>query len=309
MPENQFDENGHSQNLYDAGRDFERARFQAFVHSIFHRWTRQPKTLLSLKEIKRRFDLGRENYLGMQSVDISKIMGSEGRHSDFNREFLPSNNKTRTRWIGINAAIRSGVSLPPVQLYKLDDVYFVRDGNHRISVFKYLQQDYIEADVTEIQSPIKLNKDTGSKDILVKQEYTNFLELTGLKDIIKREDEIELTELGGYDIMLEHIRFHQYAMEIDKHKKLAYKEASAGWYKNLFLPFSRLVQWHKLTNVFPGHTTGDIYTIIFSNRKFLLKEFIMPLNPQVAVKTFLQKYIFARKRDIRKMVERLKQCL
>jgi hypothetical protein len=297
----------HSQNLLDASHDFERARFKSFWNTLFHRWTKLPKTLLSLDEIKRRFDVGQENYLGLQNVPLEKVMGSEGRHTDFDRNFLPTNNKTRERWIGINAAIRSGVSLPPVQLYKIDDAYFVRDGNHRISVMKVLGLDYVEAEVTEIESPVKLNSATESKEILIKQEYSSFLELTGLRDHIHRRDEIELTELGGYDIILEHIRFHQYAMEIDKKRKLTYKEAALSWYRNLFLPFSRLVVWHKLKRYFPNHTTGDIYTIIFSNRKFLLREFILPLNPQAAVKTFLQKYVFARKREIDAMIDRLKQ--
>jgi len=307
IQQNNIEKQEYSQNLYDASQDFERARFKAFWNSIFHKWTQFPKTLLSLDEIKKRFDLGQENSLGLQTVDIKKVMGSEGRHADFDRDFLPRTNKTRERWIGINAAIRSGVALPPVQLYKLDDAYFVRDGNHRISVMKILGLDYVEAEVIEIESPIKLNKETESKDILVKQEYASFLELTGLRDIIHKKDEIELTEFGGYDIMLEHIRFHQYALEIDKKEKLAYKEAANSWYKNLFLPFSRLVVWHKLKSYFPGHTTGDIYTMFFSNRKFLLKEFIIPVNPQTAVKTFLKKYVFARKKEITGMIDRFKQ--
>lgn len=94
-----------------------------------------------------------QHYIGMQTVPLAAIRGSEGRARDFDLEFNPRQNGTRGRWIAIALAHLRGECLPPVSLIKVGDVYFVRDGHHRISVARALGQQYIEAEVTVFQVP------------------------------------------------------------------------------------------------------------------------------------------------------------
>lgn len=78
-------------------------------------------------------------------VPLDQIVGSEGRSDDFDADFNPLQTHTRERWIGIAAALRMGLGLPPVELVQAGDGYYVRDGHHRISVAKALGQLEIEA--------------------------------------------------------------------------------------------------------------------------------------------------------------------
>lgn len=88
---------------------------------------------------------------GLQIVPIKQIRGSEGRSDEFGPDFRPRGSQTRSRWISVARARRAGHSLPPVELVKVADSYYVRDGNHRISVAAALGQDTVEAHVTEWQ--------------------------------------------------------------------------------------------------------------------------------------------------------------
>ena len=153
-----FESTAHDQNRFDAERDFEKILFKSFFIKLLNRFKDSPATLLSLDDIRKRFHLQKESYYGLKAVEIDKIMGSEGRYSEFDHHFLPTSPKTRQKWININSAVRDNINLPPVQLYKVDDVFFVRDGNHRISVAKALGQKFIEAEVTEIETPVKIRK-------------------------------------------------------------------------------------------------------------------------------------------------------
>lgn len=81
------------------------------------------------------------------NVPIEKIVGSEGRAQDFDKQFRPLVNHIRDRWIGVAIAYRRGKALPPVELIQVGDEYYVRDGHHRISVAKLFGQATIEAKI------------------------------------------------------------------------------------------------------------------------------------------------------------------
>jgi hypothetical protein len=85
--------------------------------------------------------------VSLQNVNIAEIRGSEGRCQDFDAAFRPTHNRTEERWVNIATAIKLDVTLPPVELIQVGDVYYVRDGHHRISVAKSFGQIVIEAEV------------------------------------------------------------------------------------------------------------------------------------------------------------------
>jgi hypothetical protein len=84
---------------------------------------------------------------------LAKIVGSEGRTADFDSAFDPLRSHNRDRWIGIAAARRQGAILPPVELIQVGDTYYVRDGNHRVSVAKAAGQVEIEAQILYLLQP------------------------------------------------------------------------------------------------------------------------------------------------------------
>jgi hypothetical protein len=139
----------------EADRDFANARRKAFLRRVVAFLRREPRSdeLLSFERVRRELGTAGQAYLGMQSVPISKIVGSVGRHGDFDGAFLPSKGHLRERWQRINRMWRQGAGLPPVRLYKIGDAYFVSDGHHRVSVASYHGIGWIDARVTEFYGP------------------------------------------------------------------------------------------------------------------------------------------------------------
>ena len=163
-----------------ANEDFEWAVFKGFLRSVLSLITRRNNSLLSFDEVRARLPLKGQHSLGLRQVPIANIVGSMGRYNDFDRAFLPVQTRTKDRWVNISKAAYNDVSLPAIELYKIGEIYFVRDGNHRVSVARGRGQEFIDAFVTEIVVPVHLTADTRVDDLQLKQEYALFVEQTGL---------------------------------------------------------------------------------------------------------------------------------
>ena len=129
--------------------DFGRARRRAFFGGLKTRFVGGRDRLLSFDEVRRALGADNRFYLGRKVVEVSKIVGSVGRHGEFDRNFMPAKSSLSYKWKRIDRALRRGVELPAVSLYKLGDAYFVVDGNHRVSVSRYQGIEMIDAEVTE----------------------------------------------------------------------------------------------------------------------------------------------------------------
>jgi len=129
--------------------DFDRARRRAFFGSVAARLRRECGRLLAFDEIRERHLAHNSYRLGLRDVEVSKIVGSVGRHAAFDRGFMPTKASLAERWKRVDRAFHSELDLPAVRLYKIGDSYFVEDGNHRVSVARYQGVPTIEADVIE----------------------------------------------------------------------------------------------------------------------------------------------------------------
>jgi hypothetical protein len=127
----------------------------AFIHSRLHRlWaklTHRCFRLLDLDETLRASPVAASHYAGLKTVSIERIRGTQGKADEFDAEFNPTQERSRVRWMGIAMLKLLGRDLPPVDLVQVDDVYYVRDGHHRISVSRSMGQAFIEAEVTVIR--------------------------------------------------------------------------------------------------------------------------------------------------------------
>ena len=121
-----------------------KGKFSRIKNGIFnHR-----QWLYDLVSLKSCIALQGSFYSGIKVVDISSIVGTEGRVADFDINFYPASEKSRERWVGMALAYLSRIPLPPVELIQVADRYFVRDGHHRISVARSLGQTAMDAEVT-----------------------------------------------------------------------------------------------------------------------------------------------------------------
>jgi len=109
-------------------------------------------TLLSPKELRRSVPASGAMYRGMRTVEISSIVGSLGKHEQFDMNFMPLSGASSEKWKRIDRAFRFGQELPPVSLLELGGDYFVNDGNYRVSVARFHGVEWIDAEVTESKS-------------------------------------------------------------------------------------------------------------------------------------------------------------
>ena len=130
--------------------DFLRARRRAFFGRIVARIRGECNRLLSFDEVRKAHRALNQLCLGRRVVETSAIVGSVGRHQDFDRSFMPVKEGLKSKWERVDRAFHGGEELPPVRLYKFGNRYFVEDGNHRVSVARYQGVEMIDAEVTEI---------------------------------------------------------------------------------------------------------------------------------------------------------------
>jgi hypothetical protein len=133
-------------------KDFERARRRAFVGRVVARLRRDPRGsgMVAFDEVRRSARADNRFYRGKRIVEVSKIVGSVGRHREFDGRFMPTK-ASAYKWKRVDRAFRRGVDLPPVSLYRIGDSYFVHDGNHRVSVARYHGVEWMDAEVTEFR--------------------------------------------------------------------------------------------------------------------------------------------------------------
>ncbi len=135
-------------------KDFHRALLKASLRRWKARLRREcdhDDRLLTFDEAKGALTRWTQGYLGMRTVEVEKITGSVGRYRDFDHSFLPLKKSMVDRWGRVDRAYHRGDALPAVSLYKIGDAYFVRDGNHRISVARFHGVAAIDAEVVEIR--------------------------------------------------------------------------------------------------------------------------------------------------------------
>ncbi len=128
-------------------RDFERACSRAAWLHIKAMITGQPDDLLWMARARESTGPLNESYRGVKTIEVDSIAGSESRATEFNSDFLPRKRHLDARWSRVNSAFHEGLELPPIRVFELEGDYFVRDGNHRVSVAKYYGVKCIDAEV------------------------------------------------------------------------------------------------------------------------------------------------------------------
>ena len=127
---------------------YRKARFQAGLARFKSLLKGSANRLHDLGTVLGASDEHSSSYVGIRSIPIHQIRGTESRSEDFDIEFNPLTPHNRWRWLSIANARQEGKALPLVELIQVGDDYFVRDGHHRISVAKAWGQDFIDAEVT-----------------------------------------------------------------------------------------------------------------------------------------------------------------
>ncbi len=148
-----------------AAYDFQQAKSKARISKFFSILRGKSDDLLSFKDVKEVVTPTGESYIGCKTVPVKQIVGSEGRTKDFNESFCPRKGFMCGRWMRVDTAYYEEKNLPPVKLLEIGGVYFVRDGNHRVSVARSHDVAFIDAEITRFNSKITLFPNMTLEDV------------------------------------------------------------------------------------------------------------------------------------------------
>jgi hypothetical protein len=255
---------------HQASDDFEKQYRRAFWRKLRALLQGGSNELLEYDAVRRELPFQGQRDLGMRTIPLDKIVGSVGRYRDFDRAFLPTQRETRGRWINISKARYEDVELPAIEVYKLGDVYFVRDGNHRVSVARERNQDFIDAYVTEIDVPILITPDMDLQAVIEKKDYAQFMQHTNLNRM-RPDSDLELSLKDEFGRLLLQIDAHRYYLSMERGYEVSYEEAAVSWYDNVYLPLVAVIKDHGLTDELPDYTLTDLYLFV-SEYQWLLRE-------------------------------------
>jgi hypothetical protein len=261
--------------VQQAYADFSRARGKAILSQIQYFMNTDRNKLLSFNDVKDILKPRNEVYKGMQIVPIKQIAGSEGRYHDFNKFFLPKREHLRQRWQRVDEAHIKDIILPPILLYEIGGVYFVRDGNHRVSVAKLQGVEFIDAEVISLATEVNIKPSMTTdelrealisyeKDIFY--EKTDFGKLTGFWDM-------DFSSPGRYDVIYNHILVHKYYLNESKEEEIPFNDALVSWYNNVYKEVISIIREQWLLVNFANRTESDLYVWIIKHWDFLKKKY------------------------------------
>jgi hypothetical protein len=254
----------------DAQHDFARARRARLLSDVSRRLRREPDDvglILPFEEVVEA--LGRTGQVdrGLQVVQLDMIVGTVDRAVDFDRGFRPTSARLRSRWERIAAAQRRGEALPPISLFQVGELYFVRDGHHRVSVAKSLGRSDIDAYVIEVKTRLRLGRDLRISELPLKDHERLFRERVPLD--AERRAKIVLSDPWDFGMLAEMVEAWGFRMMQERGHFADRPEVARRWFDEEYTPVSEMLDAGGFVE--RGETAADAYMRIAGQRYLLLR--------------------------------------
>jgi hypothetical protein len=252
--------------LLEAREQFDGARHRAFWRAIVRAPGRYHTLRLpALDRVLRAAQFAGKSSRGVQEILLDNVVGTvtAAKRIDFDSAFLPLARRQRERWARLYAFMSAGFGdVPPIDVYQLEDAYYVIDGHHRVSIARVLGRDRIEAKVTEVKTRAPIGENLSRSALQDVADYARFLEKTGL-DRVRPQARGALTGFGRYDELHAHIVGHKYFVSLEQRRDVPFDVAAASWYDNVFVPVNQLVRKHGIVGQMRRKSTAvDAYVAV-----------------------------------------------
>lgn len=231
-------------------------------------WGQPEPGLLSFDQVERALRSRAQAYRGTSEIPVEAIVGSVGRYRDFTRAFLPLLPQARARL----ERVRRATELPPIDVYRVGEVYFVRDGNHRVALARSQGRATITAHVIEIPVRVALTPAMDLEEVIGQACFSHFLESTNL-DRTRAEASVVLTCPDRYTTLLEHIEVHRYYLGLEHQRDVSLEEAAASWHDQVYLPVVAALREIGTLREFPRRTEADLYLWVAYHRECLQERY------------------------------------
>ena len=223
--------------------------------------------LLPLDEVRRRLRIVGQSYLGIVSIPVGQVVGSLDRTADFDRDFRARRGGSRQRMAGLRAAFPDG-AMPPIEAYEVGGAYFVSDGHHRVALARERATDFIDAEVTRLETNYELPPGVDVAQLVHTEQQRVLLEESGLArarpDVV-----IEFSRPGGYPELLELVKAHGYDLARRKGSLPTAEEVAADWYDGVFEPGVAALRREALPDIYSYKTDADLFLWVYQRRRAL----------------------------------------
>ena len=253
----------------DAQNDFLRARRHAAAARLAARLRGEPndvRMVLPYEEVIEALGFVSERSIGAEVVQLDAIVGTVDRERDFDRSFRPTSGRVRSRWENIAAATRRGEPMPPVDLVRIGEIYFVRDGHHRVSVSRALGHRDIDARVTEVTTRVGAGKKITLADLPFKSHERVFFERVPLP--ANAREEIQLTDPWDYARLAEHVEAWGFRTSQERHEAIGRRETAFQWLENEYRP---VVEMLREADLIGNRTETEAYMRVSAERYRLIR--------------------------------------
>jgi hypothetical protein len=226
----------------DAQFDFSRARRRRALARLSARLRRADDVnhILPFEEVARALGRTGERRLGLQLIPLDSIVGTIDRSREFDRSFRPTSPRSRERWQRINLALRQGEAMPPIDVYRIGELHFVKDGHHRVSVAHALGHKDIEAYVTEVLTQMGADREIRMKDLPLKSHERLFFERVPLPDDARSR--IQLSDEWRYAALAEAVEAWGFrAMQARGHE-MSRQDTAESWFRDEYEPVVEMLR-------------------------------------------------------------------
>ena len=258
--------NSVSYKRIESLRRFDQARRTAIIKTIAAKLTGQETNLLPFADVRRNLRQQNPLYRGVHEVSLDSIVGSVGRYNEFTRQYLPLNDGLKERWIAVDDLATSMTGWPPIDLYQVGNIYFVKDGNHRVSVARQLKYLTIEAHIWEFPNEIQIDPEDNLDAIFIQLGGRNFFAKTNLDALIP-DHGIRFTTPGRFNELLAQIENLRATLSLIDEHEMAYDEAVVAWYEMVYLPAVQIIKESTLLDDFSGRTEADLFVWMSLHRE------------------------------------------
>jgi hypothetical protein len=254
----------------DAQFDFSRARRRRALARVSARLRREPDDvnhILPFEEVARALGRIGERRLGQQLISLDSIVGTVDRSREFDRAFRPTSPRVRERWQRINTAQRKGEAMPPIDVYRIGELHFVKDGHHRVSVARALGHKDINAYVTEVQTQVGADRQIRLKDLPLKSHQRLFFERVPLTPAERRR--IHLSDEWRYAALAEAVEAWGFRASQARREELSRQEVAESWFRDEYVPVVEMLNEAHL--VPKGVSDTEAYMQVAHLRYLLLR--------------------------------------
>jgi hypothetical protein len=200
--------------------------------------------ILPFEEVVAALGRRGERRLGLETIELESIVGTVDRGREFDRRFRPTSGRVRPRWERIATAQRKGQAMPPIDVYRIGELHFVKDGHHRVSVARALGHEVIEAWVTEIITELGADRTIRLADLPLKSHQRLFFERVPLP--AEARAEIELSDEWRYASLAEAVEAWGFRAMQGRGELMSREEVAEAWFRDEYKPVVQMLSESEL---------------------------------------------------------------